>query len=118
MHTVEFISVEDEDPDLIVSFALAPSAANSITLIRTPRYESILPEEDRGVSVAAGALGSGERELLVSITFNSSEKSAVIESSKRVYNLSLAHVQPDDILAAKSLLSRMNFDQRFVANAA
>src|SRR3970040_1213533 len=52
--TVSFITTEDSD-DLIVSFALAddePGEIVTLMLLRTPKYESLLPEDERGVSVS------------------------------------------------------------------
>ncbi len=118
MHTVEFIALEDEDQDFVISFALAPQAANSITLHRTPKYESLLPEEERGVVVAAGVFGTDERELLVRIQISSKDSVASIISTKKTYDLSLAHIEAEDLEDAVALLHRMNFDSRFVVNAA
>lgn len=118
MHIVDFISFEDEAPDIVVSFALAPQAANSITLLRTPDYEPLLPDNECGVVVAAGVHGTAERELLVSITINKAGAAASIVSSETTYTLSLVRVPPQDIDAAVELLQRMNFDCRFVLNAA
>lgn len=53
---VPFLSVEDDD-DLIVSFALGEHASTSLTLLRTPKYEFILTEEERGVAVDSGRDG-------------------------------------------------------------
>jgi hypothetical protein len=50
MLRVEFITTEDE-ADLIVSFAIAPAAERSLTLLRSPQYEHLLPEEERGITV-------------------------------------------------------------------
>ena len=114
MHTVEFIALEDKDSDLVVSFAFAPQAANSITLHRTPKYESLLPEEERGVVVAAGVFGTDDRELLVRIQINTKDSVASIISTKRTYELSLAQIEAEDLEDAVALLHRMNFDSRFV----
>ena len=118
MHTVEFITLEDEDPDLIVSFALAPQAASSITLLRTSKYESLLPEEERGVMVGAGVHGTDDRELLVKIQINTKDGVGSIVSTKRTYELSLARIEAEDLEATLALLHRMNFDSRFLVNAA
>ena len=118
MHTVEFITLEDEDPDFVVSFALAPQAASSITLLRTPKYESLLPDEERGVVVAAGVHGTDERELLVSISFNMQDGLGAIVSTKRTYEFSLTRIPAEDVEASIALLRQMNFDSRFVVNAA
>jgi hypothetical protein len=77
---VPFLTVEDGD-DLIVSFALGEHADTSLTLLRTLKYESLLPEEERGVSVGTGTSGSLERELLVSVQWG--EHLAQIETTVR-----------------------------------
>ena len=118
MHFVEFITLEDEDPDLVVSFALAPHATNSITLMRTPKYESLLPDKERGVVVAAGIHGTDDRELLVSISINIEDGLGAVVSSKKTYELSLTNIPTEDVEASVALLRKMNFDSRFVVNAA
>jgi hypothetical protein len=52
MERAEFIAVEQTKNDLILSFALAPSAERSLVLLRSPPYEVLLPEEDRGISIS------------------------------------------------------------------
>ena len=55
---VAFITIEEGD-DLIVSFAIAdeePGEIVSLTLLRTPTYEFILPTDERGVSVWRASL--------------------------------------------------------------
>lgn len=111
---IAFISVEDEAPDLLVSFALEPNAYRSITLLRTPAYESFLSEEERGVAILAGAQ-SEDRELLLSIAL--SANSVVFESSARRYSLSWSRVAEDQKAETLAMLKRMNFDNRFVINA-
>lgn len=63
---VNFITVDDGD-DLIVSFALEQYGESSLTLLRTPKYESLLPLEECGVSVGSGTVNNLERELLFSV---------------------------------------------------
>ncbi len=55
MELVSFISIEDDPPDLILSFAIwQPELEDirSLILLRTPEYESILDETERGVKVS------------------------------------------------------------------
>ena len=60
---VSFMTVEDDD-DLVVSFGLGEGAATSLTLLRTPKYESLLPPDERGVTVGTGVNSSLRRETL------------------------------------------------------
>jgi hypothetical protein len=116
MHKVPFITVEDEEPDMIVSFALGLDAESSLTLLRTPIFEEILEESERGVSVGTGPSADEDRELLVSVHWL--EGQAVIVSSHREFRLDLATVDPEEVTEAKAMLKRMNFDSRFVIHAA
>lgn len=118
MQTVEFITFDDEDPDLVLSFALAPQVASSITLQRTPRCESLLPDDERGVVIDADVYRTGGREFLVSVSIDMQNSLAVIVSTERIYKLSLARIPADDLAAAIALLRRMNFDSRFIVNVA
>ena len=59
MELVSFISIEDEPPDLILSFAIWQPELDdirSLILLRTPEYEFILDEAERGVKVSDEAL--------------------------------------------------------------
>ncbi len=107
---VSFLTLEDED-DLIVSFALGEHAITSLTLLRTPKYEMFLPDEERGVSVGSDSSESFVRELLVSVRWG---KDLVrIESTVRRYALDIRALAPDDIREARRILAKMNFDARF-----
>ena len=107
---VPFLSVEEGD-DLVVSFALGEHASTSLTLLRTPKYEFILPEEERGVCVDSGGGGSDERELLVAVHWSSEFVS--LKSTRREYKLDIRAVEADEIIKAKAVLTKMNFDRRF-----
>ena len=110
---VPFLTVEDGD-DLIVSFGLGEHASTSLTLLRTPKYETLLPEEDRGVSVGTGASATSDRELLVSVDWGADQ--VKIQSTARRYVLDVRAVDPDEIREAKAVLRKMNFDKRFVVS--
>jgi hypothetical protein len=116
MYKVPFITVDDEEPDLVVSFPLGPAAETSLTLIRTPEFESLLDEDDRGVSVGSGNGEAMRRELLRALYWLDGQ--AVVVSDAAEYRLDLSAVDADEIVAAKSLLERMNFDGRFSIHAA
>ena len=106
---VPFLSVEEGD-DLIVSFALGEHASTSLTLQRTPKFESLLPEEERGVSVDSGNGDSTERELLVAVRWGTEFVS--LKSTRREYTLDIRDVRKDEIIEAKAVLMKMNFDKR------
>lgn len=107
---VSFITVEDGD-DLIVSFALGEHAATSLTLLCTPKYENLLPEEERGVYVGTGYSGGQEKGLLISVQW--SPRIVQIESTVKSYTLDITGVEADEIKEAKRVLQKMNYDHCF-----
>jgi hypothetical protein len=107
---VPFLHVEDSD-DLIVSFGLGEQAATSLTLLRTPKYEPFLFEEERGVTVGIGDSDTEHRELLVTVKW--SEGLVQIGSTIRRYTLDVRAVDPAEIQDAKRVLRKMNFDNSF-----
>jgi hypothetical protein len=66
MESVSFISIEDEPPDLILSFAIwQPDLEDirSLILMRTPEYEFVLDETERGVKVSDEAWLDDEDDI-------------------------------------------------------
>jgi hypothetical protein len=103
---IEFITIEDER-DLIVSFALAPSAYRSLTLLRSPQYEWLLPEHERGISVSFDP-GDPERDLLRWVQWH--ESSVTVKSQRHEYHLDVSAVAEDEVSQAKALLRKMVAD--------
>ena len=70
MELVSFINIEDDPPDLILSFAIWQPELDdirSLILLRTPEYEFILDETERGVKVSDEAFSDDEDDLLRTI---------------------------------------------------
>ncbi len=111
---VRFITCEDDDPDLIVSFALEdqdPIYVKSLILLRTPKFELFLHESERGVSVS---LEDGEEERILLKVIRFEKEKILIESTKITYELDVSAVEKVEIKQAKKLLEKMNFDSRFL----
>lgn len=116
MERVSFISNEDGD-DLIVSFAVPDEefiSVKSLTLLRTPKYEVLLPEEDLGVSVSFDDYPDDENDRLIEIEWKGKDIRIVTERHK--YLLDVARVDDDEIGEAQRILKKMNFDNRFLVN--
>lgn len=96
---------------MIVSFPLDAAASESLTLLRTPKYEFILDESERGVSVATGETEEGDRELLVLVEWG--KETVRLESTAGVYVLDVSSVDAAEVNEAKAVLRKMNFDGRF-----
>ena len=114
MEIVSFISIEDEPPDMILSFAIwQPEVEDirSLILMRTPEYEIILDESERGVKVTDEALADDEDDMLKEIKF--SDFFVKIITSHRQFDLDLIKVDEEEIEQAKNFLKKMNFDNRF-----
>jgi hypothetical protein len=105
-----FITV-DEDPDLIVSFGIEPSGTRSLTLIRSPHLEHLIPDEDRGVTVSYSGDTSGVSRLLLSVDW--ADEAARFEVTNQIYALDVSRVEAVEIAEAKRILSLMKADGRF-----
>ena len=116
---VAFITIEEGD-DLIVSFAIVdkePGEIVSLILLRTPKYEFILPTEERGVSVSHESFPEEEeRDRLHRIRV--APPVVTIETTSTRYELDVSKVDRREIRSAQRVLERMNFDERFVLELA
>ena len=113
MKSVQFISNEDDGTDQIVAFALdyGEMAIRSLILMRTPQFEPLLDETERGVSVSLED-GSGKHgDLLEVIRIGPNRVKIETQSSK--YDLNISRVDPEEVSEMKALIERMNFDNRF-----
>jgi hypothetical protein len=119
MELVSFISIEDDPPDLILSFAIWQPELNdirSLILLRCPEYELILDEIERGVKVSDEALVDDEDDMLKEIEFG--DDFVRIITDHHQFELDLKKVDKEDTEQAKILLKKMNFDNRFEIRSA
>ena len=113
MERVDFITAESAD-DLIVAFAISrpdPGEIRTLSLIRTPKYEFILDDSERGVSVSDEDRDEDDNDLLEEIEFRGDEVRIVSENTK--YQLDCSRVDAEEVEDAKKILRAMNFDSRF-----
>lgn len=114
MEPVAFISTET-GTDLIVSFAVCvpddPTAIESLTLVRTPKYEGLLYEWERGVTMVF------EREedddvvaLLREVKYVAAENVVTVRSDRSSYELDVRKVDPKELKEMCRVLRKMNFD--------
>jgi hypothetical protein len=114
MELVSFISIEDDPPDLILSFAIWQpelEEIRSLILMRTPKYEFILDEAERGVNVSDEAWPDDEDDILKEIEFD--DEFVRIITNHHKFELDLRNIDKEEIGQAKTFLERMNFDSRF-----
>jgi hypothetical protein len=99
-----------------VSFAVIdpaePTEIESLTLLRTPKYEHLLGDWERGVSVSFERYVEDDDELLEELHLD--RKSAVVRltTSLRNYELDLRKVDDREVKAMRKVLARMNYDRR------
>ncbi len=113
MEQVAFMTNESGD-DLIVSFALSqgePGEIRSLILLRTPKYEFLLDESERGVSFSDEARLE-EGDWLRSIDF--SREIVRIETRHHEYTLDVSGVAARELKQAERILRKMNFDDAFI----
>ncbi len=114
MKQVSFISIEDEDPDLILSFAVwhpELDDSRSLILLRTPKHEVFLYEEERGVNVSYESWLDDEDDMLKEIEFGNDFVKII--ANHHQFELDLGKVGKEEIEQAKAFVKRMNFDNRF-----
>ena len=83
----------------------------SLVLLRTPKFESLLDEAERGVSVSLGDGRGHDDDLLEVIRIEANRVTIETQASK--YDLDTSRVDPVEVSEMKALIGRMNFDNRF-----
>jgi hypothetical protein len=114
MEPVMFIECEDDGTDQIVSFAIEDDelAVRSLILLRTPKFEPLLDEFERGVSVSMGSEYDEDDRNLLSVVRLGSDR-VTVETQSAKYDLDVGRVDPAELSEMKALLKRMNFDHKF-----
>jgi hypothetical protein len=111
MELVSFITTEGGD-DLIVSFAVMGSAdfteIENLMLLWTPKYDHLLPPEERGVSVSFERLSLDEDELVVEVRDSADEQTVWIATPRRTYELDVRKVEKDELAAMRRILGKMS----------
>jgi hypothetical protein len=116
MKQASFIHTEDGD-DLIVSFAIAEddptdlAGVKSLTLIRTPKFEFILSDDERGVNVSYDDFPDDEYDLLTGIVLEN--RCFTIRTQNHEYTVNVQHVDDEELKEAIRILKKMRFDDRF-----
>lgn len=101
----------EDGRDLIVGFGLMPHGVDSLIVMRTPEFEQLKEEYERGATVTHTAVPSSEGSLVVAIDWAGS--AVRIRSIDRTYTVDVSAVDEDDLAEARRILELMNFDQRF-----
>jgi hypothetical protein len=113
MERVSFITIEEKD-DLIVSFVIEdaePGEIKSLILMRSPKYEFVFEDHERGVNVSHEDQPDVEDDLLRQISLTPDV--VTIDSTYNRYELDISRVDKKELEKACTILRRMNFDDRF-----
>jgi hypothetical protein len=111
---VAFITVQRGE-DLVISFAVCkpddPADIESLTILRTPKYEAFLDEWERGASVSFDRdLEGDERELLREVFYAPDDKCITLRTGHQTYKLDVRKVDPSELSAMCDVFRKMNFD--------
>ena len=111
---VAFITVQRGE-DLVISFAVCkpddPADIESLTILRTPKYEFFLEEWERGASVSFDRdLEGDERVLLREVLYASDDKCITLRTGHHSYKQDVRKVDPSELSTMCGVLRKMNFD--------
>jgi hypothetical protein len=111
---VAFITTQTGD-DLIVSFAVCrpddPTEIESLTILRTPKYEAFFDEWERGASMSFDRqLRGDKRVLLREVVYASGDKCVTLRTDRHTYKLDVRKVDPSELSAMCRVFRKMNFD--------
>jgi len=119
-HKVQFISLEEDDKDLIVSFAIDDKdfGVKSLILHRTLYFEEILDEEQRGVKVSLEG-DSFEQEDYNMLSHIKLDNNIIeVVTPFRKYQLDIVKIEKSEIDDMLKLLRKQNYDSKFAIHFA
>ena len=114
MESVSFITTQS-GVDLVISFAIYQNGdsgqIDSLTLIRSPKYEVLLPAYERGTTVSFDRDESGEDlVILIEVKYMPNDKLIIVRSDRKVHELDLSKVAPNEFKQMQLVFEKMNFD--------
>ena len=113
MRTANFIQTQLKT-DLIISFAvpmaLDPAAVESLTLLRTPKYEVFLEDHEREVRVS---FELEEKGNLKEFAFDPGAGVVRLTTDESSFEVDISRVESAEIKDMLKVLTVMNFDERF-----
>jgi hypothetical protein len=111
MEIVSFITTESGD-DLVVSFAVMDPAdfteIESLILLWTPKYDHLLPPEERGASVSFERSADDESELVVEVRDSKDERTVWVATARQTYELDVRKADPGELAAMRRVFGKMS----------
>ncbi len=119
-HKVQFVSLEETEHDLIVSFAVDDGdiGIKSLVLLRSLFHEEVFGEEERGVKVSMERDHFEQEDYNMLTSINIGDNEIVIESTFRDYQLDISRITKSVIQDMIKLLKKQNYDNRFSIHTA
>jgi len=119
-HKVQFISLDEDDKDLILSFAIEDEVmgVKSLILHRTLFFEHFLDEEERGVKVSFEGDSFDQEDINMLSNISISDQEIKVITPFREYHLDMSKIEQDEIEEAVELLKKQNYDDRFAIEMA
>ena len=117
---VQFIMLEEDEKDLIISFAIsdAMSGIKSLLLHRQLFFEHILDEDEKGVIVTLEGDDALNEYTNTLKEMKISNNEVHISSSHSEYILDITDIDENDINKMVILLNKQNYDNRFIVKIA
>ena len=119
-YPVDFIAIEKDENDLILSFAIKDDeiGVKSLILHRTLLFEEFRPDEERGVNVSLEGDSFSEESLNMLVSIEILKNEIKIKATYRSYLVNVSKIDKSDISELKLLLTKQNYDNRFkITNA-
>ncbi len=115
MDVVSFMDIEEDDKDLIISFALddEDGGIKSLILHRTLFFEYIMPDEERGTKVSLDGDYMEDEHLNTLESFEFDAPVLRVKSRYRSYEIDAHRLEPEEFERIEKSLARQNYDGRF-----
>jgi len=115
MHVVNFINLEEDEKDIIVSFAVSDGEQNikSLILLRTLLYEEFLDESERGVHVSFEGITNEDEQPIILKEIILEPKAIHINTVQHRFQLDLSKIEKSEIQETRELLRKQNYDNSF-----
>lgn len=113
-----FISIEDEKPDLILSFAFHDEifGVKSLILQRAPSLEFALPDYERGVEVSMEGDPEYENNLLQKVDTINGTIHLLAQHGE--HEVDISSLSENDVSGMVDIINKQNFDSNFTVNIA
>jgi len=102
----------------VLSFALDDGeiSVKSLVLLRTPKYEILLPKHERGIHVSMEGDLDIENNLLQEISINN--RTVIISTLQKSYELDTSRIEKRELEEMLICIEKLNFDSNFKVNNA